>query len=163
MTDIELTILRHLYLNPIEGNFTKSVLNNSLAFDKNILEDNLQSLINNKYVETIYTENQKILNDPCYRITGFGAKKLNELDGEGIKAVVAKYGTIISLVVGIIGAIGVGAKIYFDSRTDKRSEKQLYIQCKQLQIQQQTLQQKNRDTTFLQGIGNLQTDSCFCP
>jgi len=163
MTDIELTILRHLYINPIEGNFTKSVLTNSLSFDENVLESNLRLLITNNYVETVYTENQRVENNPCYRITGFGAKKINELDGKGIKAVIAKYGVIISFVIGIIGAVGVAAKIYYDRRTDERGEKQLYIQCKQLQVQQQMLKQKIQGSIILQDIKSIKIDSCFCP
>lgn len=168
MTDIELTILRHLYINPIEVNFTKSVLNNSLGFDKSVLEENLQNLIDNKYVEKVYTDgtdgNQYKMNDPCYRITGFGAKKINEIDSKDIVAAIARYGTMISVVGGIIASIGVGAKIYFDKRTDNRGEKQLYIQCRLLYIQKELLQHKQADTTtYLQNKKNQQMDSCVFP
>jgi len=146
MKDIELTILRHLYINPLEGNFTKSVLINSLSIDKNILEDSLQNLINNKYIELGWADgengNQHKMNDPHYRITGFGAKQINELDRKGLKTVINKYGTIISLIIGIIGAIGVGTSIYFDWRADKRGIDYLEIQYNQMQIQKQNLKQK---------------------
>ena len=161
MTESEINILRELYKNTLEGNFTIEVLENALiGIDKTILENEIKSLLNNKYIESkFFTENQKQMNDPGYIITGHGAKKIHEIDGKGLTGVVKKYGKYISWSIAILGAIGVFFQILFRIRSDAYNNRQLQIQQQQLQIQQQKQEEELHKKILLENKKVVSTDS----
>jgi len=131
MTDTELQILRHLYKNPLESNFTISVLENALNIERNSLEKHLHVLVTNNYVENRSTENQTKMGDPAYRITGYGAKKIHE---NSFLTFLNRYGKFFTVLFGLIGIVGTAFQIHSSFREEFWHNKQYQLHERQHKI-----------------------------
>mgnify|MGYP003988353107 CR=1 FL=1 len=123
-------ILNWLYDNPTEINSTKKIISESTGLDIDEFEKAIIYLEKNNYVEDNTQPNQ----DKGYKITVVGAIKIHK---RSFKNVIKWGGGIVSIILIIIGIIGLVFQFYFGRIGQKQMDQQYQLQEQQYKLQQE--------------------------